>query len=151
MRWPFSRDANELLFRLLFSSIFLGLGAEHVFHDDLIQRLMPAWVPFARLASFAAGVVLLTGGTMVLIGWRLRTAARILGTFVVVVTVLVHVPGIFRMPAGIDADDAWLWTILQRSNLVKNLCLLGVCIQLGQHAPGRYSVDGRRGGGRQGG
>lgn len=149
MRWPLSRDANELLFRLLFSSIFLGLGAEHVFHDDLIQRLMPTWIPLPRLASIAAGLVLLTGGTMVLVGWRLRTAARILGTFVVIVTVVVHLPGIFGMPAGIDADDQWMWTILQRSNLVKNLCLLGVCIQLGQHTPGRYSVDGRAAGGRR--
>ena len=31
-----------------------------------------------------------------------------------------------------------------RSNLVKNLCLLGVCVQLGQHVPGRYSLDGRK-------
>lgn len=144
MRWPLSRDGNELLFRALFSTIFLGLGAEHVFHDDLIQRLMPEWVPAPRLASITAGLVLLTGGTMVLLGWRLRLAARILGAFVIVVTVVVHLPGLFGVPARVDPDDVWMWTILQRSNLVKNLCLLGVCVQLGQHAPGRYSLDGRK-------
>ena len=34
-----------------------------------------------------------------------------------------------------------MWPVLQRSNLAKNLCLLGVCVQLGWHKPGRYSLD----------
>jgi len=33
------------------------------------------------------------------------------------------------------------WTVFQRSNLVKNPCLFGVCIHLTQHEHGRYSVD----------
>jgi hypothetical protein len=31
-----SRDVNELIFRVLFSSIFLGLGGEHIVDDRLI-------------------------------------------------------------------------------------------------------------------
>ena len=142
MRWPFGRDTNELLFRALFSTIFLGLGGEHLFHDELIQRMMPGWVLFPRLVSIASGLVLVTGGSMVFAGYRLRLAARILGTFLVVVTLAVHLPGVLGEPRAMDADDIWMWTVLQRSNLVKNLCLFGVCIQLGQHTPGRYSVEG---------
>lgn len=141
-RWPFGYDISELLFRVLFSSIFLGLGAEHLVDDHLIMRLMPAWMPAPQLDSMVAGVILLTGGTMVLLGWQLRRAAWLLGTFLVVVTALVHVPGVLLQPPAGMGDQGWMWTVLQRSNLVKNVCLLGVCIQLGWHRPGRFSFDG---------
>lgn len=141
MRWPFGYDVSELLFRALFSSIFLGLGAEHLFDDHLIQQLMPAWVPAPRLASIGVGVVLLTGGGLVLAGYQLRRAAWLLGAFLVVVTVTVHLPGVVLPPPASMGESAWTWTVLQRSNLVKNLCLLGVCVQLGWHKPGRYALD----------
>lgn len=141
MRWPLNRDQSELLFRLLFSSIFLGLGGEHIVDDTLIMELMPHWVPAPRLVSLATGLLLLTGGTLVLLGWQLVRAAWILGTFLVIVTLTVHLPAVFLPGPTADPDTAWMWPVLQRSNLVKNLCLLGVCVQLGWHKPGRYSLD----------
>ncbi|MFT5686599.1 MAG: putative membrane protein YphA (DoxX/SURF4 family) [Myxococcota bacterium] len=136
-----SRDSNELIFRVLFSSIFLGLGGEHIFDDRLIQNLMPAALPIPRVFSVLAGLVLLTGGSMVLVGYRIRTAARILGAFLVVVTLTVHLPAVFLPCPPMPAESEWMWTILQRSNLVKNICLLGVCFLLNDHALGAYSVD----------
>ncbi len=144
MRWPLSRDGNELVFRILFSSIFLGLGGEHLLDDRLIQNLMPAWIPTPRLLSVLAGLVLLTGGTMVLVGWRIRQAAWILGIFLVIVTLTVHLPAALLPPPPMPAEAEWMWVVLQRSNLVKNLCLLGVCFQLGYHQLGVYSLDRRR-------
>lgn len=144
LRWPFGYDLSELMFRALFSSIFLALGAEHLVDDRLIMELMPAWVPAPRLMSVTAGLVLLLGGTMVLLGWQLRRAAWLLGAFLVVVTAVVHIPGVLLPAPSELGQQEWLWVVLQRSNLVKNLCLLGVCVQLGWHRPGRYSVDGRR-------
>jgi len=35
----------------------------------------------------------------------------------------------------------WMWDILQRSNLAKNVCLLGVCIFLWHHTPGKWSAE----------
>jgi uncharacterized membrane protein YphA (DoxX/SURF4 family) len=136
-----SRDVNELIFRVLFSSIFLGLGGEHIVDDRLIQNLMPPLVPAPRLFSVLAGLVLLTGGSMVLVGYRVRTAARILGAFLVLVTLTVHLPAVFLPCPPMPAQSEWMWTVLQRSNLVKNLCLLGVCFLLNDHQPGAYSID----------
>ena len=66
------------------------------------------------------------------------------GLFLLVVTVTVHVPGCFIVPPDIPADAAWIWTVLQRSNLVKNVCLFGVCVHLTTQLPGRYSIDAWR-------
>lgn len=137
-----ARSVRDLAFRLLFSFIFLALGGEHIVDDTLIQRLMPPWMPLPGVASIAAGVVLLTGGLMVAIGWRLRAAALLLGAFVVTVSLVVHLPAVVGLVPAPDGTTEWAWTILQRSNLARNLCLLGVCVQLWWHVPGRYSLEG---------
>jgi uncharacterized membrane protein YphA (DoxX/SURF4 family) len=139
-----SNDTRDLIFRGLFSSIFLGLGCEHLLDDRLIQHFMPSWVGYPMLASRFSGFVLLIGGLSILAGYRIQLGARLLGAFLLVVTLTVHVPGLFQVPPGIPADTAWLWTVFQRSNLVKNLCLFGVCVHLTTLAPGRFSIDGFR-------
>jgi len=124
------RDWIDLIFRILFSTIFIGLGGEHIVDDHLIMHLMPDWVPEPRVASVFSGLILLTGGTFILLGYELKKAALMLSAFLIVVTILVHAPGLISHPSAIHKDDVWLWTILQRSNFVKNLCLLGVCLHL---------------------
>ncbi len=138
---PAPRDLAELLFRLLFSTIFVGLGGEHIVDDTLIMHLMPPWMPAPRLVSVGAGVVLLSGGVLVAIGYRLRAAAVVLGAFLVVVTALVHLPPVLGLQPTPPDTTEWAWVVLQRSNLVKNLCLLGVCLQLWWHEPGALSLD----------
>lgn len=134
-------DWRDLIFRGLFSTIFIGLGSEHLLDDHLIRHLMPDWVPMPMLASRASGVLLLLGGLSILLGYRLQLGARLLGAFLIVVTFAVHVPGCFTVPASIPSDASWIWTVLQRSNLVKNVCLFGVCVHLTGQAPGRFSLD----------
>lgn len=136
-----SEDLADFLFRVLFSLIFVGLGAEHMVSDDLIQRLMPAWVPFPRLVSFSCGMWLLVWGVMIVLGWKLRLAAQALGVFVIIVTIAVHLPGVLLQPLSMHPECGWIWDILQRTNLVKNLCLLGVCFHLLHHNAGRYSLE----------
>ena len=142
MRTFVNHDVSELLFRLLFSSIFVVLGAEHLFHDELIQQLMPEWVPMRRVVSVASGVTLLLGGASIALGVRVQEGAVLLGLFLVVVTLAIHVPGMFQAPGSIAPGDMWLWVLYQRSNFIKNVCLLGVCLHLLTHEPGRYTLPG---------
>jgi uncharacterized membrane protein YphA (DoxX/SURF4 family) len=129
------------MFRLFFSSIFVLLGAEHLIDDALIQHIMPLWVPLKRVVSIASGIVLLAGGLCIASGTRLREAALMLGAFLILVTLLVHVPGMLSSPESIPPDTHWLWDVFQRSNFIKNICLLGVCIHLLTHQPGRYTLS----------
>jgi uncharacterized membrane protein YphA (DoxX/SURF4 family) len=144
MKTQLSYDASDLIFRLLFSLIFLGLGLEHIFSDELIQGMMPVWIGSKRIASLVAGVVLVGGGLSVAIGYNVRPAAMMLGGFLIVVTLTIHLPALFHQPAGLPADWSWLWDVYQRSNFFKNLCLLGVCFHLTHHRVGKFAV-GRAG------
>lgn len=134
-------DVSDLVFRLLFCLIFVGLGLEHIFSDTLIQHLMPTWMPMKRLVSFSCGLWLVSFGSLILLGWKLRIAACGLAAFLVVVTLSVHIPGVMFQSASISPENYWMWEILQRTNLVKNLCLLGVCFQLLHHKVGKYSLE----------
>ena len=64
-----------------------------------------------------------------------------LGAFLIIVTAVVHGPALFSTPEFIDSESEWLWVILQRSNYVKNICLLGVCLLLINYAPGKWSLE----------
>lgn len=139
MKPHISYDVADLVFRLLFSLIFIGLGMEHFFADDLIRAMMPDWVGSKRIASVIAGIVSLGGGISVATGRNVRQAAMLLGAFLVVVTAVVHAPALFHRPADLPSGWTWLWDVYQRSNFFKNLCLLGVCFQLMHHRVGRYS------------
>jgi len=134
-------DLTDLIFRILFSLIFLGLGLEHLFSDALIQGMMPDWLVYKRAASILCGLVLLGGGTSILLGYHSKGGAIVLGLFLVVVTAVIHLPAVLGNPSDLPPEWVWLWEVYQRSNLVKNLCLLGVCFHLINHEHGRYSLD----------
>ena len=136
-------DVTDLIFRVLFSLIFLGLGLEHLFSDEMIQGMMPQWLSCRRPLSFFSGTVLLVGGLSVLLGFYTTRGAILLGSFLVIVTVLIHLPGTWARPEGLPEAWGWLWDVYQRSNLVKNLCLIGVCFHLINHRPGKYSLDAK--------
>ncbi|MBF0237965.1 MAG: DoxX family protein [SAR324 cluster bacterium] len=135
-----SYDVTDLLFRLLFSSIFIGLGMEHLFADARIQEMMPVWLFYKRPLSMLAGVILLSGGFSLVTGMYVRRGAMLLAIFLVVVTIVVHVPALFHVPRTLPDDWRWLWDVYQRSNVVKNMCLLGGCFHLINHQVGRYTV-----------
>jgi uncharacterized membrane protein YphA (DoxX/SURF4 family) len=135
---------SDLAFRVLFSSIFVGLGGEHIFSDKLLQLLMPDWVPFPRAVSIGCGVFLLAGSATILLGYHIRRGAQALALFLIAVTLSVHLPGLLERPPEVDESSYWIWDMFQRSNFVKNICLLGVCIYLMEHRPGRCSLDYHR-------
>lgn len=47
-----------------------------------------------------------------------------MGALGAVVTLVVHVPGVLARPVFVESEALWLWDILQRTNLVKNISLL---------------------------
>ena len=138
-----TKDTADILFRVFFSLIFLALGVEHIVSDELVQKLMPEWMPMPGIVSILVGLVLSVGGLCIVLGWRLRIASLLLGTFVVVATIIVHLPAVFMQPEFVDASNRWMWDILQRTNLAKNVCLLGVCILLWHHEPGKWSLGSK--------
>tara|TARA_B100001123_G_C15342940_1_gene1035791 strand:- start:8482 stop:8652 length:171 start_codon:yes stop_codon:yes gene_type:complete len=53
-----SKDTADLIFRIFSNLIFLALGGEHIFNDELLQKLMSSWMPMPGLMSIMVGIVL---------------------------------------------------------------------------------------------
>lgn len=138
--WSYS-DLRDLASRGFFSLIFFGLGAEHLTQSALLQTLMPTWVPYPAIVSVACGLWLILWGSFVLAGYRVRLASVALLLFIVGVTLLVHLPGVLVTPVQVSASCEGLWQILQRSNLGKNVCLIGMCLFLFDYNPGAISIS----------
>ena len=136
-----NKNTSEFLFRSLFCTIFMGLGMEHIFSDQIIQNLMPSWIDYPRAVSFGTGIFLVIGGGLIFLGYKLKIASIMLGMFLIAVTISVHLPAVLTTPKNIPEQWDWMWVIMQRSNFVKNICLLGVCFHLFHHPCGYYSLE----------
>ena len=148
MHVPLLRPASEeprematLIFRIFFSLIFILLGGEHLFRDNLIQQMIPHWMGSPRVWSVLTGLMILAGGGSILFGAFTRLGAWMLITFLVPVTLLVHVTSIGHYPDGLDERFRWLWDVYHQGSLVKNLSLIGGAIYFAFHGAGKFSVD----------
>lgn len=111
-----------LLFRLLFSPLFIASGLGHLgWSERFIPRLregpLGAWLADRldpTLLIIATGVVLLGGGVLLLLGRWVRPAALALAAVVVPITLTTHVG---------KADPG---------PLLKNVALLGTLVVLTQ-------------------
>jgi uncharacterized membrane protein YphA (DoxX/SURF4 family) len=95
----------------MFSSLFFGLGFEHLFQDETILKFMPDWVTYRRLISILCGLILLTGALSILLGFRIKQFAKILALFIFLVTLSVHGVALFRTPIDLPQEWKWLWEV----------------------------------------
>jgi len=129
------RPMADLVFRVLFSLIFLGAGLKHLVRpDDLIARLEEAplaWMAIAvgrpSLLMALTGVVLLAAGLGLLLGWWTRLSAVALIAVLIPITVVVDLGHTDNM-----------------GPLFKNIALLGGLIHFAARGPGAYALDTRR-------
>jgi len=92
-------NAADSLFRVLLSTIFVAAGLKHFVRPDaIVERLIDAPVGgliaayvSPLLATYATGVVLLTGGVALLLGYQTRRAAFALAVVLIPITIGVHV------------------------------------------------------------
>lgn len=125
--------ASDIVFRTLFSLIFIVAGLGHFGqHDAMLADMQES--PWFGLVSalgspslmlYASGVALVVGGGALLAGFRTRWAALLLFATLIPITITVHIaPG-------------------HTGPLLKNVALLGGLIHFAVRGPGAFSLDAR--------
>ena len=78
--------------RVLFSVPFVVMGLNHLVNAYLFTNKVPAFLPAEILVVRLTGILLLLGGLAIMVGYRADIAALILGVFLMLTALLVHLP-----------------------------------------------------------
>jgi len=127
-------DRSDLIFRSLFSLIFIVGGAGHFGqHEVMLTRLEGSpWLSLVNsvaspsLLLYMSGVTLLLGGIALLFGFFARQAALLLLVTLIPITFVIHI-----------APD-------HVGPLLKNVAIMGGLIHFFVHGPGAYSIDSKQ-------
>lgn len=118
--------------RFLVALIFLLSGVGKAFAFSATAEMM-AGVGFPAPSFFliCAIVFELVGGTLLLVGYKTRYAAVSLIVFLILATIIFHVPGISDPVHGQE----------QMINTLKNLAILGALLKFAADGAGAFAVD----------
>lgn len=82
--------------------VVIGVGAifygiEYFLHPLQVpgvplEKVMPAWIPGRMVIDYLTGVILLAGGACILLGKKTRMAATYLGSWIVLMVVIIYGP-----------------------------------------------------------
>jgi uncharacterized membrane protein len=78
--------------RILFSMMIITFGIDHFLYVEQVATLVPAWIPGHIFWAYCAGVALIGLGTAILLKFKLKVAAILLGTMIFLWFVLLHIP-----------------------------------------------------------
>ena len=123
-----------LLGRICFAAIFI-LAAPGHFKAQEIAYAAHAGVPFASLAVPVSGLMALTGGLSVALGYRAKIGAWLLLAFLVPVTITMH---------NFWAVTDPMMAQLQMAMFMKNVGLMGGALLLAYFGAGPLSLDAGR-------
>jgi len=86
-----------LVGRVLIGIAAMFYGVEHFLHPANVpgvplEKLMPAWIPGHAFISYLTGAILMVAGAAILLAKKTRMAATYLGTWIVLLVVVIYGP-----------------------------------------------------------
>jgi len=127
------RDAAALVGRLSLALIFVFSGFRKLTTVAATSGYIASkGLPMPDVLAIAAIVIELGAGLLLVIGWKTRWAALLIGFFLLVITPIFH--AFWAVPAD--------QVMMHQQHFFKNLAILGGMLMLYVAGPGRFSVDG---------
>jgi len=122
-----------LVGRILLSAIFISFGAKH-FSVETINYGTSAGVPAASFLVPLAGIIAMTGGLSILLGYKARWGAWLLVIFLVPVSFIMHAYWNIQEPMQHQ---------IQQIMFMKNMSMLGGALILTYFGSGPLSLDNK--------
>ena len=123
-----------LVGRIFYSLIFINSGLFH-FSTAAVDYANSQGVPLASILVPASGVMAITGGLSILLGFKAKWGAWLLVAFLIPVTLMMH--GFWKF------NDANQYQV-QMSMFMKNTSMLGAAFIIAWFGAGPMSFDERK-------
>lgn len=119
--------------RILFSLIFIVSGFNHLQNRAAMAAYAESLgLPFPDFTMVASGLIILTGGILVLIGFATRVGGALLAAFLISAAFTAH--------AFWNIDDPQA-AQMQMAHFMKNVSMAGCALLLMYFGPGPISID----------
>jgi putative oxidoreductase len=120
-----------LIGRVLFSAIFILTIMSHFKYETVIYAASQG-VPLASFLVPLSGVIAITGGLSILLGYKAKIGAWLIVLFLIPVTYYMH--AFWKIEEAMHAQ-------IQMANFMKNLSLLGAALMISYFGSGPCSLD----------
>lgn len=114
--WPVARGVLGLTLVIF--------GGVHVLHPAIVASLLPDWFPASSIWPYVTGAVQITAGVAVVVGFRAKFAAFVIGLMWLSWIPLVHLPLLLVAP---NAPTGWTF-------MITALALIGAAWSVGERA-----------------
>jgi uncharacterized membrane protein len=100
---PSSRRVVLRLVRYAMGTVWIVFGVEHFLHPQNVpvvplEKLLPAWIPGHLFLAMVTGTMLIACGVAVIFDGKAQAAATWLGTYCVLVVLVVYLPMLIAKP-----------------------------------------------------
>jgi putative oxidoreductase len=130
-------EFGPLLGRVLIALIYLLSGYEKITgFGSTVGYIASKGLPLPQVAAIGAIIIELSGGMMLVLGWKARWAAAVLFGFTALAGLIFH--NFWAVPAA-EAPN-------QMTHFLKNICILGGLVYVLVHGSGPLSIEGSTGG-----
>lgn len=111
----------SLIGRIIFGGYFLISGINHLLNSEQMSGYAASkGVPMPTAAVLFSGLLLVAGGALVLIGYKVRIGALLIALFLLPVSIMMH--NFWAVPA--EAKQ------MEMVNFMKNMGLLGASLMI---------------------
>ncbi len=136
-----NRDLTDIIGRIFLGILFFFIGFDFLASGNYHLDILPWWFPMPSFTITIYGLIFLVGGLLFLFGIWIQIATTVLGFLLAFTIAGIHIPGFIEIPVSIRVESEWLWILLLKNNLIRDLSLLGACISYFNHELGNYSLE----------
>ncbi len=86
--------------RVFFSITMIAFGIEHFLYGEFVKDLVPAWIPNHLFWTYFAGVALIGSGIAIILKFKLKLVASLLGIMIFLWFIFLHIPRGIADPYG---------------------------------------------------
>ena len=95
---------------IFFSIMLIAFGIDHFYYPEFVATLVPTWIPGPFFWTYFGGIALIGAGAALILGFRSRQVALLLGIMLFLWVMLLHLPRALAAPAtdlGNEVTSVW--------------------------------------------